>query len=151
MTPRSVAAASGVPSMIGPFDVRDGDLHAPFWAGIAANQLRVQQCADCDGWIWGPQWRCGGCGSFDLTWPSVPAHGEVFSWTRTWHAGAPEVVDDVPYTVLLVALPHCGRRRVLGIWTEARDPVLGEAVSVRWPVTGEERANPYALLWEPSP
>jgi uncharacterized OB-fold protein len=143
--------ASNVPTMIGVFDIRDGDLHAPFWEGIAAHELRLQQCAGCGTWIWGPQWRCGSCGSFELAWPTVEPRGEVFSWTRTWHPVAPEVAADVPYTVALVALPACGQRRLLGIWTEGRDPVLGEAVAVRWPGADERRSNPYALLWEPAP
>ena len=90
-----------IPPLIGTFTVEDGDLDAPFWDGLARSELRLQRCAGCGTWTWGPQWRCGSCGSWDVVWEAVTARGQVFSWTRTWHAPAPELAGDLPYTVVL--------------------------------------------------
>lgn len=136
-----------VPPMIGTFAVGPDDLDAPYWAGLAAQELRLQRCPACAAWIWGPQWRCA-CGCTTLGWEPVAPHGHVFSWTRTWHPVAAEVVDVVPYVVVLVAVDGTGGRRVLGVWDTERDPILGEPVTVAWPGPDEDRRNPYALVWQ---
>lgn len=136
-----------IPRLIGQFTAQEGALEAPYWAGLAVSELRLQRCASCRVWIWGPQWRCGQCGSWDLGWEIVDPTGRMFSWTRTWHPVAPELADDVPYTVVLVTVDGTDGRRVLGIWLGDDDPNLDEAVEVAWPAAGAERANPHALAW----
>lgn len=90
-------------------------LDGPYWDGLAQGELRLQCCAECRSWIWSPQPRCGTCGAWDPPWQATPMCGEVYSWTRSHHAFAPEVAAFVPYVTLLVALPEAGGRRLMGL------------------------------------
>ena len=134
------------PPPIGPFTVGPGDLAAPFWAGVVGSRLLVQRCSGCEAWIWGPQWRCGTCGTWDPVWTEVAARGRVFSWIRTWQPVSPGVVDYLPYVTVLVELADAGAVRVLGLWADEAEPAVGEPVEVVWPevVPGDE---PRWSLW----
>lgn len=118
-----------VVGIIGPSPDRpDG----PFWAALAAGELRMPRCLECDRWRWPPEWICPECHSEHLRWEAVPATGRVYSWTRTWHAFAPELAAHVPFVVVLVELPDAGGCRLLGLLvdddgSEVRigDPVMG--------------------------
>lgn len=137
------------PPMIGPFTVQPGDLAAPFWEGVAAHELRLQRCDTCDRWIWGPQWRCGWCGTWDPVWTPVDARGTVFSWIRTWHVLAPAVAASVPYVTLLVEVPGTDGCRLLGLWADGSDPVIGAEVEVVWPDTSAGDDRKWSLWWRP--
>jgi len=88
-------------------------LDFPFWQGLAEGRLQIQQCSSCETWTWPPQWRCGSCGSWELTWPEVPMEGKVHAFTHTRHPFSPEM--NVPLVNLLVELPHAGGARLLGV------------------------------------
>ncbi|MET7773212.1 OB-fold domain-containing protein [Nocardia sp. NPDC005366] len=106
-------------------------LDQPYWDGLRAGELRLQRCARCRAWIWGPQWICGNCHTFDPGWEPVDPVGIVYSWSRSHYPFITELADRVPYVTVLVALPNAGNRRVLGILTGAdTDRVrIGDAVA----------------------
>lgn len=118
----------------------EGPMHSgldePYWDGLRLGELRLQRCASCRGWIWGPQPICPSCHTFDPGWESVEPSGVVYSWTRTWQQFAPGVTP--PWTVVLVELPQAGGRRVLGVYPDSRDPAIGERVHGEFePASGE--------------
>lgn len=102
----------------------------PFWEGLRAGELRIQHCAACDRWIWGPSWICPQCHGFDPEWKSVEPIGTVYSWTTTHHAfpASQEFKDAVPYTTALIELPHAGNRRILGIVSDTQEVTIGQRV-----------------------
>jgi uncharacterized OB-fold protein len=105
-------------------------IDAGYWDGLNDGKLRLPACATCGHWIWPAQPRCSKCLHTELDWRDVDADGVVHSWTRTWYPFVPERADDLPYTVLLVELPHAGSVRVLGVYAgAAEDPVrIGDRV-----------------------
>ncbi|PBC51968.1 DNA-binding protein [Rhodococcus sp. ACS1] len=149
MTP-SAGAARKFPAtaLTGPY--ADG-LDLPYWEGLRAGELRLQRCAECDLWIWGPRWMCGRCQTFDPEWVAVEPVGRVFSWSRTWHPFIPELAGELPYVTVLVELPHAGGRRVLGLLAESGDTdiAIGDAVAgiiqqpseAPWPLLRWQRAH----------
>lgn len=127
-----------------------GQLDGPYWQGLRDNQLLVQQCTDCGGWQWGPEWICHHCHSDALTFTEVPAEGVIYSYERVWHPVHPALADQGPYIVVLVALPQAGDIRMVG-------NLLGDAhqdVPIGAPVKGvfehHEDAEPaFSLLhWQ---
>ncbi|TSD45398.1 DNA-binding protein [Rhodococcus sp. KBS0724] len=94
-------------------------LDQPYWDGLRAGELRLQRCTQCRTWIWGPQWMCGSCHTFDPDWEAVEPVGTVYSWSRSWYPFVTELAAKVPYLTVLVELPDAGNRRVLGILTGA--------------------------------
>lgn len=89
-------------------------LTRPYWDGLRAGKLRVQRCAHCGQWQFGPEWICHRCLAFDPAWVEVQARGRIFSWERVWHPVHPALKQHGPYLAVLVELPHAGDVRMLG-------------------------------------
>ena len=95
--------------------VPEGDgLSAPYWTGIQQERLMVQRCKGCGAWIWGPEWICHVCHSFDLEWTEVEGKGRIYSWERVWHPVHPALKGHGPYIIVLVELPHADNIRMIG-------------------------------------
>src|SRR5262249_35470034 len=84
---------SGLPA---PGPEPDG-LDAPYWEGTRQSELRIQHCRSCRTWLWGPEWICHHCLSFDIEWQRVDARGLIYSWERAWHPVHPALKGHPPY------------------------------------------------------
>lgn len=134
------------PGMPAPVPAADG-LDAPYWQGTLQGKLKVQRCARCDTWQWGPEWICHACNSFELAWQEVAGHGVVYSWERPWHPVHPALRGFGPYLVVMVELPHAGGIRMVG---NLLGPV-DQAVTIGAPVTAvferhDDAERPFALV-----
>jgi uncharacterized protein len=134
---------TGLPA---PHASRDG-LDAPYWQGLAREQLLLQRCQRCRRWQWGPEWICHRCHAFDLAFEPVEPHGFVYSYERVWHPVHAALQHQGPYLVVLVELPQADGVRLLG--NLLGDPE--QAVSIGSPVAGvfEHRPDadsPFSLL-----
>ncbi|WP_028080684.1 Zn-ribbon domain-containing OB-fold protein [Solimonas soli] len=104
----------------------------PYWRALAAGRVELPRCAGCGRWHWPAVFRCGECGSWDQQWHAVEPEGTVFSWTRTWHAFDGSEKIGLPFVSLVVELPQCGGRRLLGLLEgEAGGLRIGAAVRAR--------------------
>ena len=90
------------------------DLSKPYWEGLRQSKLMVQECQDCGTHVWGPEWICHHCRSFDLAWEEVTGKGRIYSWERVWHPVHPALKDHGPYIVVLVELPDAQNIRMIG-------------------------------------
>jgi hypothetical protein len=77
---------------------------AGYWAFLAEGRFVIQHCRQCDRWTWPLRPLCSGCHGVDLAWEEPSGTGEVYSWVVTHQPYAPDLVDEVPYTVALVRL-----------------------------------------------
>jgi uncharacterized OB-fold protein len=77
---------------------------APYWAALAEGRLELQHCLDCSRWTWPARAICSGCHGENLRWEAVQGTGAVHSWVVTHQIYAPEFVELVPYTVVLVRI-----------------------------------------------
>ena len=75
---------------------------APYWAALANGRFELQHCGDCGRWTWPARAICSGCHGEHLAWEAASGTGEVHSWVVTHQVYAPDFVDLVPYTVVLV-------------------------------------------------
>ena len=75
---------------------------APYWAALAEGRLELQHCLDCGRWTWPARAICSGCHGETLRWEAAQGTGAVHSWVVTHQVYAPEFVELVPYTVVLV-------------------------------------------------
>lgn len=120
---------------------------SPFWQGLVENRLRIQKCAHCGSWQWGPEYICSNCHSFELDWVVVEPKGKIYSWTRIWQAAQSALAQATPYLVVLVELDAAPGVRLIGnlLGPGAQDAPIGAAVEgVFEQHTCEEPA--YALL-----
>lgn len=90
-------------------------LDEPYWQALAEGAIAMQRCEGCRIWHWPAVSRCGECGAWDPPWQQIAIEGELFSWATTYHAFGGTESLGVPYTTVLVALPHAGNKRLLGL------------------------------------
>jgi uncharacterized OB-fold protein len=90
------------------------DLQKPYWTGLQDEVIRVQRCADCGEWQWGPEWICHSCRSFDVTWEEIQGNGRIYSWTRVHHPVHPALAQRGAYLAVLVEFPDAGNIRMVG-------------------------------------
>lgn len=85
------------------------EISAPFWAGLKAHQVRLQQCDDCHHWIFFPRAHCPSCASRRLSWREVSGEGVLYTYTVARVPTLPEFTDEMPQLLAVVQLdegPH---------------------------------------------
>ena len=76
----------------------------PFWQGLANHQVTLQQCDDCDAWVFYPRSHCNHCLSPHLNWREVRGNGTVYSFTIARRPTAPQFADEIPQLIVVVEL-----------------------------------------------
>jgi len=76
----------------------------PFWQGLAEGRVLVQQCGDCDGWVFYPRSHCSHCLSDRLEWREVSGAGTLYTFTITRQPTSPHFADEVPQRLAVVEL-----------------------------------------------
>lgn len=99
-----------------------------FYAGCAAGELRLQQCADCDRWQFYPRILCSHCGGRELQWRAAAGNGRIATFTVVRQAVSPAY--EAPYVVALVELVEgpCMMSHIVGCDPEGVR--VGDAVRV---------------------
>lgn len=77
---------------------------APFWAGCAAGELRLQHCTSCGHVQYPPRKLCSGCFGQDVEWRQASGRGRIRSWSTVVAPGAPGFEAEVPFVSVLIRL-----------------------------------------------
>lgn len=77
-------------------------ISAPFWDGLKAHHVRLQQCEDCGHWIFFPRAHCSACASSKLAWRTVSGEGVLYTYTVTRVPTLPEFSDEMPQQLAVV-------------------------------------------------
>ncbi len=80
------------------------EISKPFWQGLKEGEIRIQQCNQCDGWVFFPRRHCSHCLSHDLEWKPVSGKGTLYSYTLTRIPTLPEFADEMPQALAVVEL-----------------------------------------------
>jgi uncharacterized OB-fold protein len=76
----------------------------PFWDALKARRIDIQRCGACARWVFFPRVRCPHCFSPDLVWTTVSGEGEIHTFTISRLPTLPELADEVPQKLAVVAL-----------------------------------------------
>ncbi len=87
---------------------------APFWAGCAQGELRVQRCADCELVTHPPRPMCPGCRSTNREWVTTSGRGRVWSFVVAHPPLLPAYSALAPYNVIVVELDENPKVRFVG-------------------------------------
>ena len=97
---------------------------APFWAGCAEGELRVQACASCGRRRMPPRPMCPWCNSFDDRWEVMSGQARVWSVVIPHPPLLPAYTDEAPYNVVVVELVDDPSIRFVGnVVAEAGAPL----------------------------
>lgn len=80
------------------------EISAPFWEGLKAERLVIQQCNACDHWVFYPRRHCPSCLAHDLTWRDVSGGATLYSFTVARIATLPDFADEMPQKLAVVEL-----------------------------------------------
>ncbi|GLC94282.1 hypothetical protein Tamer19_36900 [Cupriavidus sp. TA19] len=76
----------------------------PFWEAAAGGKLMIQQCEQCDRWVFYPRSHCPGCWSDRLAWREASGMAKLKSYSVVHRAGHPAWQSLAPYALALVQL-----------------------------------------------
>ncbi|WP_372760035.1 OB-fold domain-containing protein [Pseudoalteromonas sp.] len=103
-------------------------ISAPFWQALNDNQLKIQQCQQCQGWVFFPRKHCTHCLAHDLQWQQVSGEGTLYSYTLTRIPTLPEFSDEMPQALAVVELAQGVRINTTLIDVAEQDIKIGMAV-----------------------
>jgi uncharacterized OB-fold protein/acyl dehydratase len=103
-------------------------ISAPFWQALKEEQLKIQQCNSCDGWVFYPRNHCTHCFSHDLEWKQVNGEGVLYSYTLTRIPTMPEFNDEMPQALAVIELAEGVRINTTLIDVAEEDIKIGMAV-----------------------
>lgn len=81
----------------------------PYWDGLKAHTVRIQQCERCQHWIFFPRAHCPACASRQLAWRTISGEATLYSFTVARVPTLPEFSDEMPQLLAVVQLkegPH---------------------------------------------
>ena len=135
------------------------EISQPFWDGLKAHRVRLQQCEACGHWIFFPRAHCPACASRRLAWRDVSGEGTLYAYTVARVPTLPEFTDEMPQLLAVVKFdegPHVNTT-IVGAAPEALKigarvrPVFderpGEATLLRF--TPADSKHPTVLAAEP--
>jgi len=97
------------------------DASRPFWEGLKAHRVQIQQCGDCAHWLFFPREHCPACASHRLAWREISGQGTLYTFTVARVPTLPEFTDELPQLLAVVQLdegPHLNTTLV-GVAPEA--------------------------------
>ena len=100
----------------------------PFWNGLANQQVTLQQCDDCNAWVFYPRSHCNSCLSPNLTWKQVSGNGTLYTFTVARRPTAPQFVDEIPQLIIVVELNEGVRMNSVMVNIEPEGLIIGMAV-----------------------
>jgi uncharacterized OB-fold protein len=100
----------------------------PYWDGLANGQVTLQQCKDCNAWVFYPRSHCNNCLSPDLIWKPVSGKGTLYSFTVARRPTAPQFIDDMPQLIIVVELEQGVRMNSVMVNVTADQLSVGMAV-----------------------
>lgn len=120
------------------------EVSSPFWESAGHGVLVLQRCDSCQKFVWYPRALCPRCGSLSLTWTAGSGRGTVYAVSVHHKPARPELVDAVPYPVVLVDLDEGVRMMARMVGIPADQVSVGQ--QVRW-IPDPEGGR--AFLFEP--
>jgi uncharacterized OB-fold protein len=106
---------------------------APFWTAAARHSLVLARCSACGAVTHPPDVVCPHCRSTapEWTWVPVAGDGVVRSWTVVRQSFLPGFDDDLPFTLVDVALREHPDVRLIGRLLDGADAPLVVGTAVR--------------------
>lgn len=101
---------------------------------FTSGKIVVRECSDCKTIQHPPEDLCHECGGYEFHSREVAGTGTIYSHTVIRHPVHPDLVDRVPYTVVLVSLDELPAVRITGNLLEVApaDVRIGLAVRAVW-------------------
>ena len=122
------------------------DTSRPFWDGLRDQQIRIQQCADCDHWIFYPRQHCSHCFSDNLEWKTISGAGSLYSYTLSRVPTAPEFASEIPQKLAVVELDEGPRLNTSLLFLDESEIEIGMRLKPYFEQRGDATVLQYTGL-----
>jgi uncharacterized OB-fold protein len=129
-----------------PYPAADSD-SAPFWAGCAAGQLLIANCASCQQRSLYLRGHCPHCGADEPARQEASGQGTIYACT-TVHRAPAAFRDEAPYVVALVELAEGPRIMARIDQGNGGEPRIGAPVTVDFRPGPADFSYPWFVLTE---
>ncbi|WP_449432562.1 bifunctional OB-fold nucleic acid binding domain-containing protein/MaoC family dehydratase [Pseudomonas putida] len=119
------------------------EISAPFWEGLKAQRLLIQQCNACAHWVFYPRRHCPQCLAHDLAWREVSGGASLYSFTVARIATLPDFADEMPQKLAVIELDEGVRINTTLVGLEEEQIRIGMRLQ---PVFAEVDAKGTCLL-----
>ena len=119
------------------------EISAPFWEGLKAERVLIQQCNPCGQWVFSPRRHCPACLAHALSWREVSGEATLYSFTVTRIPTLPDFADEMPQMLAVVELDQGVRMNTNLVGLEASEVSIGMRLR---PVFAEVDAQGNRLL-----
>jgi hypothetical protein len=102
----------------------DDEVSAPFWAGTAAGELRVQACGACGAWRMPPRPMCPRCRSIAVEWVATSGRATIWSFIVAHPPLLSAYAALAPYNAIIVALDEDPTIRFVGNLVASADGAI---------------------------
>jgi uncharacterized OB-fold protein len=109
-----------------------------FWDGVAAGELRLPFCVDCDEFFFYPRVICPRCYSAAIDWRTASGRGRVASFVIAQRP-VTGVREEAPFTIALIDLEEGPRLAadLVGVEADADHVRIGLAVELDFERDGD--------------
>lgn len=119
----------------------------PFWDAAARHELVCQKCTNCGTMRVPPGPFCWNCRSQECAYPLLPGTGTIFTYSTTHFSASPTAVpeEELPYTVVVVALDEAPGCRLMGVLVRddaGKTVEISQPVQVSWEDTPDGTSMP---------
>lgn len=80
------------------------EISAPFWEGLKARRLLIQQCDACSQWLFYPRRHCPACLCHELSWREVDGTATLYTYTVARIPTLSDFADEMPQKLAVVEL-----------------------------------------------
>lgn len=119
------------------------EISAPFWEGLKARRLLIQQCGACAQWVFYPRRHCPACLAHELGWREVEGRATLYSYTVARIATLADFADEMPQKLAVVELAEGVRINTTLVGLEEDEIHIGMSLQ---PVFAEVDAKGNRLL-----
>ncbi|MGR5237699.1 OB-fold domain-containing protein [Vibrio alfacsensis] len=118
-------------------------ISTPFWQSLKDGVVRIQQCQDCQGWVFYPRNHCSHCLSDQLEWKEVTGEATLYSFTIARVPTMAEFAGNKPQVLAVVQLKEGVQINTTIVGVEEADLTIGMSLK---PVFEEVDAEGTTLL-----
>lgn len=119
----------------------------PYWDGLKAHEVHIQQCEACNHWIFFPRAHCPVCASHALAWRSISGNGTLYTFTVARVPTLPEFTDEMPQVLAVVQLDEGPHLNTTLVGAAPEDWKIGQRVR---PVFDERPGDTTLLRYAPA-
>jgi uncharacterized OB-fold protein len=117
----------------------------PYWEAANEERFVLQQCADCETYLYYPRAVCTNCFGTDLSWETASGQGSILTYTVVSQSPVAVYEDRTPYVLAIVELADGPQMMSNIINCRPEEVDIGELVTITFERRGDRTLPQFEL------